>query len=228
MEDKKTIKKYSIHQKLAIARKELSLMDVKKTGKNAHFGFSYYELSDILPPIIKIEESLNMISVFETFDTENVLDLSTNKIVAKKNGFSKLDIICTETKDFITFNIPQVLDKKTLVKGNAYQELGSANTYLKKLAYFNAYNIIEVDMIDASDNKTKPPTKPEATPPTTPMSADQIAKMMAALENIQEDNIVLEDIIARFLKDNKLSDINQITRQLSSPLLKLVKESTLD
>ena len=48
----------SIFEKLNQARLEFQNMGVKKSGKNSYAGYTYYELSDIIPAINKIADEL--------------------------------------------------------------------------------------------------------------------------------------------------------------------------
>ena len=53
----------SIFEKLNKARLQFQSMGVKKSGKNAYAGYSYYELSDIIPAINKIADELKFCCV---------------------------------------------------------------------------------------------------------------------------------------------------------------------
>lgn len=120
-----------IYAKLAEARINLQNTELKKSGKNKHLGFQYYELQDFLPPINIINKDLGIISLFSMTDTTATLKL-----------------ICSEDESIIEFNSP-IAEAKLQGKPSPIQELGSQHTYMRRYMYLLAYEIVEYDAIDA-------------------------------------------------------------------------------
>ena len=111
----------SIYEKLQRARALLCEEKIKKSGKNGHTGFSYYELADFLPSVNKIFAEIGLCSVF---------NLSKETAV--------LTIYDIESADNIQFLTPTA----------EVQSLGAMHTYLKRYLYLNALEISEADTLD--------------------------------------------------------------------------------
>lgn len=62
--------KINIYQKMQAIKEELLEMNLKKSGLNKFANFSYYELSDFLPQIIKLCNKYNLFTQIN-FDKEN-------------------------------------------------------------------------------------------------------------------------------------------------------------
>lgn len=143
----------NVYSKLAKARVELQNKPLKKSGKNKHLNFNYYELDDFLPTINTINESIGLLPVFSI----------------GLNG-ATLTVYDTDGDTFITFTSPVAHAK---LQGNAsdIQELGSQHTYMRRYMYLLAYEITENDTLDPSIGQTPTPT------PTAPKSTKEPAKM---------------------------------------------------
>lgn len=121
----------NVYEKLQDARVELQDKKIKKSGKNAYSGFTYYELADILPHINSIFKNLKLCSNFSI-----------------KDNIATLQIINAEqVEEQIFFTMPTA---ELQLKGcTAIQALGGVNTYCKRYLYLNALEIVENDMLDA-------------------------------------------------------------------------------
>ncbi|MGL4453569.1 MAG: ERF family protein [Sarcina sp.] len=118
-------------QKIVEMRKRISEMDLKKSGENSYSGFNYFELADILPAIIDLSVEYK---VFNKVDFQG--DVATLTIINNEN--SDEQFVFTST----------VAESK--IKGcNDIQNLGGAQTYLRRYLYMNAYEITENDDFDA-------------------------------------------------------------------------------
>lgn len=124
---------------LSAIRCELQDMNIKKSGKNQHAGFSYYELGDILPAINKLEqkyESCSTIRFNEGFATLTFF-----------NGDNFIDIASCNTADAMT---------KRKDGGNAVlpiQAEGSMQTYIRRYLYMMGYGVVENDWVDCLSNE---------------------------------------------------------------------------
>lgn len=175
-----------VYAKLQKVRNELSKSELKKTGKNKHMGFSYFELGDFLPKIIELCDKHGICTIIKFGE----------KIVTLK-------VIDVEKEDStVTFTSPIHPAK---LQGNAQpvQNLGATQTYMRRYLYMNAFEVSENDIVDASDNKTTNTTKSEVkTPenkPSKPIKELDPAKVKA-LYTIATTNGYTQDDIHKGIK----------------------------
>lgn len=124
----------TVYEKLNDARLEFQKKNVKKSGHNKFAGYSYYELSDILPAINEIAKELKF-SCVVTFGTD----------------IAQLEFIDVEKpQDRITFLSP--MSKASLKGCHEVQNLGAVETYIKRYLYQNCFEIVENDALDSTMN----------------------------------------------------------------------------
>lgn len=123
----------SIFEKLNQARLEFQNMGVKKSGKNSYAGYTYYELSDIIPAINKLADKLKFCCVINF-----------------TNDLAKLDFCDLEKDEKITFTSP--MSSANLKGAMEVQNTGAVITYLKRYLYLNCFEIVEDDTLDATLN----------------------------------------------------------------------------
>ena len=124
----------TVYEKLNDARLAFQKKNVKKSGQNKFAGYSYYELSDILPAINEIAKELKF-SCVVTFGTE----------------IAQLEFIDSEKpQDRITFLSP--MSKASLKGCHEVQNLGAVETYIKRYLYQNCFEIVENDALDSTMN----------------------------------------------------------------------------
>ena len=121
----------SIFEKLNQARLEFQSMGVKKSGKNSYAGYTYYELSDIIPAINKLAEKLKFCCVINF-----------------TNDLAKLDFCDLEKDERITFTSP--MSSASLKGCHEVQNLGAVETYIKRYLYQNCFEIVEADALDGA------------------------------------------------------------------------------
>jgi len=131
---KEFINTNNLYIKIQTAKKLLSSKDLKKSGKNSHLNFNYYELSDFMPSIIEIFSDLGLFSKI-TFTDET----ATLKIINIENP--------TEQEEYTS-------PMRSVTQSNPMQALGSVQTYQRRYLYMSALDITENDAIDASDGKS--------------------------------------------------------------------------
>lgn len=120
----------NVFEKLQDARVKLQNAKLKKSGKNAYAGFSYFELADFIPTVNKIFNDLKLFSNFSIIE-----------------GVATLDIINSEKPDELTrFTMPTT--ELTLKGCTPIQALGGVNTYCRRYLYLNALEIVENDLLD--------------------------------------------------------------------------------
>ena len=132
----------TLEEKIINIRVELQKSNIKKSGKNKHAGFSYYELSDILPTL-----------------NELMLKHKVNDRISLDNDLATLTLVNAETKEDASYSIPfKMFDVPRTKNGSAMmqeiQYLGALNTYIKRYLYLNAFGITDGEVIDAMDNSS--------------------------------------------------------------------------
>lgn len=125
----------NIYEKITKARILFAQQQVKKSGKNAFAGYSYYELSDILPHINQLARELKFFCA-ATFTVE----MATLRITDAE-----------KPESFLEWSLP--MSSASLKGCHEVQNLGATQTYLKRYLYQNAFEIVEGDALDATMGK---------------------------------------------------------------------------
>lgn len=183
-------KKMNVYQKLLKARADFLSAKVKKSGKNQHLCFEYFELDDIIPVATRIFSEVGLLPVV-CFDGE----LATMRMV---------DADCPE--DYITFTSPVVALTQNGM--NAVQALGATETYQRRYLYYMALDICEPDALDrgqpqqpakrpAARQSAKAPVK---TAPSPKLKPEQVEDILRRAEQTGISRTGMEDWIRGHLK----------------------------
>ena len=135
------MEKLNIYEKIQKAKVELSQLELKKTGKNQ--SMKYFELGDFLP-------ALNLILVDYKLFTE--ISFGDMAILTITNA--------EKPDERVTYTSPMAEAK--LRNCHDVQNLGAAQTFLRRYLYMNAFDIVEGDILDATldvGKDTNVPTK---------------------------------------------------------------------
>jgi len=199
----------NIYQKLLKARVKFLEMDAKKSGKNMHLTYKYFELSDIVPAATRIFDEVGLVSLV-TFDNEIARMILVNtdqpeQVIEFTSPMREIEPIISNTKG-------------TEVT-NAIQRLGSVETYQRRYLYMTALDVVENDEMEASTGKgesasaakSKAPATPEQregvkkglTQPEGNASALQIKQLKAALKKLKEKRPEKEEFIAKVAVDTE-------------------------
>jgi len=161
--DKNEEEMMNVYEKLAEARVEFMKTGAKMSGKNTFAGYTYFELSDILPVI-------NRLSVSIGFICEVSFDDNIARLVFRN----------TEKPDEkITFSSP--MSTASLKGCHEVQNLGAVETYIKRYLYQNCFEIVESDALNMTHGKTDPVKKSEPVQVTTKAPAVDWSARAAAL-----------------------------------------------
>ncbi len=133
----------NVYSKLQQARVKLQSSALKKSGKNKHQNYEYFELGDFLPSINKIFNELKLFSSV-SFTSE----LATLKVVNSE-----------KPDEVIEFTSPMA--EAELRGVQPIQNLGAIQTYQRRYLYMNALEIVEHDALDPLPPEDKP-TKSKA------------------------------------------------------------------
>ena len=121
----------NIYSKLSKVCLELQEKNIKKSGRNKFVGYSYYELSDILPSIneLMVEHKLCMIIGFTK-------ELGTLTLINSDDPEQKIE------------NTVPMGDVQ-LKGAHIAQNYGASQTYARRYLILSTFNICESDMFDA-------------------------------------------------------------------------------
>lgn len=177
----------NLYQKIQRCRVELQNLNLKKSGKNKFANFEYYELADFLP---KVNELFDKYKLFSQFTL--------------KSEIATLEVFDTEKGDSVTFSSPVA---EVNIKGsNAIQNLGGANTYMKRYLYLNLLEIVENDSFDAVAGKENGVTFK----PNTKAQEKEILKLMAKMKELVIDT---HSDFEEIYKYYKVEDSSSMTTQ---------------
>lgn len=179
----------NLYQKIQRCRVELQNLNLKKSGKNKFANFEYYELADFLP---KVNELFDKYKLFSQFTL--------------KSDIATLEVFDTEKGDSVTFSSPVA---EVNIKGsNAIQNLGGANTYMKRYLYLNLLEIVESDSFDAVAGKENGVT---FKPNTKKQEKETLSLMAKMKELVIDTNSDFEEIYKYYkVEDSSSMTLNQL------------------
>lgn len=159
----------NIYQKLLKARAMFLEADVKKTGKNMHLSFKYFELEDIVPTATRIFGEVGIVPLVNF-----TADTATMTIVNTDNP--------EETVTFVSpFNqIAPIVSNTGKQATNEMMALGSSITYMRRYLYMIALDICESDGIDANAGVPAPAAPAPKAPPVTPEQRQEVKQELTA------------------------------------------------
>jgi hypothetical protein len=139
----------SLNSKISAIRCELQNTKIKKSGKNKHAGFEYFELADFLPTLNDLMKKHGINDIVSFVQDEGKM-------------FARLTLL--DDEDYNEYQIPfHWFDTPLSNSGSKImqdiQYLGAVNTYLKRYLYLNAFGITDGDVIDSLANKKEEPKK---------------------------------------------------------------------
>ena len=159
----------NIYQKLLKARAMFLEADVKKTGKNMHLSFKYFELEDIVPTATRIFGEVGIVPLVNfTADTATITMVNTDNP--------------EETVTFVSpFNqIAPIVSNTGKQATNEMMALGSSITYMRRYLYMIALDICESDGIDANAGVPAPAAPVPKAPPATPEQRQEVKQELTA------------------------------------------------
>lgn len=200
----------NVWSKLLAVRNEFYAAGAKKTGKNLHAEFMYFELSDIVPVAAPIFAKYNLL-LMPTFE----------------NGNAEAVVINTEKPDErINFSIPlQFIAEPGKFRMNEVQGVGAAVTYYRRYLYMIVLDLVEADSFDGESNAAEDAPAPKKKPATTEQrqeikktltnsdgEADELQKsaLKAALKKLKEIDPSKEEFIQKIaIKTEKFTSIKK-------------------
>lgn len=190
-------KKMNIYEKLASMQTILLATKINKSGVNKHNGAKYYELEDLLPPVKIVCKQFNILTYFNfPYSTE---------IMGYKAELHLRDL---DSNEELVFEVPYPELEKINNGMNIMQSEGAYITYLKRYLLLNTFDLLEKEIIDASnwDNN------------------DDTRNINTAIV-IDERPAVLQKVIDRCHKDFSKEECN--AKLLNKVSLKMLKENEI-
>lgn len=193
--------KINIYQKIQAIKEELLEMNLKKSGLNKFANFSYYELSDFLPQIIKLCNKYNLFTQINFNETNGTLT-----IIDAEEPNSKVEYV-TPTEELE-------------LKGcNKIQALGGTQTYLRRYLYMNAFDITENDLFDNIAGKNTSSNKS-----TSPAAQVDLKTKIEGFKKWLETNNVSQDLIQITLEKYNVNNIDEMNLEQLTNVTKEIKE----
>lgn len=179
----------NLYEKMNIVKTKFLEANVKKSGENKFAGFKYYELSDIIPTLIKLCDEVKLFTK-----------------ISFNNELATLTIVNIEkVEETIEYTSPM---RELELKGcNSIQALGGTETYQRRYLYLTAFDIIENDMFDAksgtTDNEEKLATSKQVDYIVEHATTSQVKKILDKFKIESLDNLTIEqaDITIKNIKD---------------------------
>jgi len=203
------MEKLNIYEKIQKAKVELSRLELKKTGKNQ--SMKYFELGDFLP-------ALNLILVDYKLFTE--ISFGDMAILTITNA--------EKPDERVTYTSPMAEAK--LRNCHDVQNLGAAQTFLRRYLYMNAFDIVEGDILDATLDLSKKEEK-KPTPKKAPykklapakISEEQVTKAYTiATKNGKDAAMVKTWLLAKWkltsMKDVTVDKYDELCKALEKPI----------
>jgi hypothetical protein len=176
----------NVYEKLAEARLKIAEKGMKKNGENSFAGYTYFELSDILPAVNAVNKELNLLSVFSFADKVATLCVINGE----------------KPEEVITFEVAYSPDGASLKGCHKVQNDGAVQTYVKRYLYQNAYEIAEGDALDSTMNPN------EMTKNVSKQKKKSFAEVMADLMKTNKNAVLF------VLGDNGFEDASQVPQNL--------------
>lgn len=161
----------NVWAKLLALRSEFYAMGAKKSGKNLHAEFMYFELEDIVPIASELFTKYGLLMT-PTF-TENAA-------VAKIINIHK-------PEEVIDFSIPlQFIAEPAKFRMNEVQGVGAAVTYYRRYLYMVVLDLVESDGLDGQkpvdDDTPAPAPKTTKKPPVSSAERETIKEELTDAE----------------------------------------------
>lgn len=162
----------NVWAKLLKVRSEFYAEGAKKTGKNLHAEFKYFELEDIVPVAAPIFAKYGLLLV-PTFVEGNAVAKVVN---------------IDDPGETINFTIPlQFIAEPAKFRMNEVQGVGAVVTYYRRYLYMVVLDLVESDGIDNqkpksddSDTPNPAPTPKKNTKPVTTAERETIKKELTS------------------------------------------------
>jgi len=181
----------SVHKKLMQARIELQGKTMSKSGLNKFAGYSYFELSDFLPTVQQIFNSLGLCGVISFAP-----DVATLTITDVDGGGE--------------IKITSPMADAQLKGCHPIQNLGAVETYTRRYLWVTAMEIVEHDALDATTGKGAPRHSPtqgamDSLPPDQQEYLAELAATIIGMVDAGEAVSALDKVNAEQLDSDQMT-----------------------
>ena len=192
----------SIYEKLANMQNELLSIPISKSGKNKFGGFDYYELEDLIPPVIKLCVKYGCTLIFSFPCGKGVLKLV--------NWENKEDYICIE--------VP-FAELEKLPKMNYAQSSGTYQTYMKRYLLLHMFQFCEGEIIDATNHEETNSVNFVKKPSTPKVVIKVKARCKELYPEEEQTNKLLNKVSMQMFRNK------EITKQERAEIYDYIKEN---
>lgn len=191
----------NILEKLQIARKMFLEKGAKKSGKNMHLEFMYFELEDIVPVAEEVFSEVGLFAMPHILgDTAKMIVYNTDNTLNE----SPLEFVLPYTP------ISPIVSNKGKEVTNEMQATGSSITYIRRYLWQVVLDIVEKDEIDARLGQPVPTETTTAPASKKPASAQErkeikeklVFEAMASEEMINE----LKGLLSKLIEKDKKAE----------------------
>jgi len=191
----------NIYKKIQFVKKMLVDANIQKTGENSYSKYTYYNLGDFLPYIIKFCSEIGLFT-----DVQFEKEKATLEIINTDNP--------QETKTY------EIQIAELDMKGcNKMQSLGGVQTYARRYLYMNAFDISENDLLDGAD-----PEEVEKEKVTGDKGRKLTEEEAKVLYQILQGKGFSDDDISRTIKQRYNADkLDSLTLEQRNLILKSVE-----
>lgn len=198
MAESKTTKTKNVYQKLLEARVKFLDSNTKKSGKNMHLAFKYFELDDIVPTATKIFEEVGLLH-----------------LVSFENDRAYMQIVNIENPEERVFFYAPVVTLAENKGTNAVQAFGATMTYYRRYLYMLTLDICEADTFDAGVAPQL--TAPSAPTPTKPLtnaegkaSDIQIKQLKEVMKKLKASDPSQEEFLVKIaIESNSFTNLSK-------------------
>lgn len=196
--------KLTLRQKLAVLRAHMAGLDLKKSGRNNHANFDYYELGDFLPDALKKMSELKMIGVTDFYSSDQ---------------FVFLDILDCEDENAQPIRFATEKAQVTIQGAQRMQNIGGEHTYHRRYLWMDALEISEPDTLDAISGKKKHDhDNARETNPESKWINKQDEQQILALKTVEEIEAAVKKIYdeGKFIGKDRITRIDARKKELES------------
>lgn len=130
----------AVHAKLNKARLAFHNLELRKSGRNAFAGYSYFELGDFVVPALQVFDDFGLCAVI-TFNSE----------------YAQMTITDVEDNSYVVITSP--MGSAALKGCHEVQNIGAVESYQRRYLWMCALEIVEHDALDATTGKAEPAAK---------------------------------------------------------------------
>lgn len=201
----------NIYQKLTNIQNDLLEINIPKSGKNSFGGFAYYELDDLLPPILMLCKQYSCTLYFNfPYDVEAQCYKGVLNLINWENKDDKI---------LVEVPFPQL---EKLPKMNWAQSSGTYQTYMKRYLILHTFDIMEAEIIDSSAHMGEL-TKETGNDNESKVKSTPVQKKKKV--NVTKKPVALQKVIDRCREENP--DVECDKKLLNTTSLTMFKSNEL-